>query len=88
MKNTTMITESIISFVFESEWISVIFILEKRRILDDSRISENDSNQIRSNRSIYKNERRAHFEIWVSKIHEIAKNRHKTICFVYVISKW
>jgi hypothetical protein len=29
MKNMTMIIESIISFVFESEWISFIFILEK-----------------------------------------------------------
>jgi hypothetical protein len=46
MKNTTMIIESIISFVFESEWISFILILEKTT---HSRWFENFSKRLESN---------------------------------------
>jgi hypothetical protein len=60
----------------------------KRRTFDDSRIFENDSDQIRSNRSIYTNERWAYFEIRISRFHENAKDRHEAIRLVYVISEW
>jgi hypothetical protein len=83
-----MIIKSIISFVVESEWISFILILEKTTHSRWFENSKDDSNQIRSDRSINKNERRAHSEIWVSKIYEIAKDRHETIRLVYVISEW
>jgi hypothetical protein len=60
---------------------------KERRFFENSRISQNDSDQIRANRSIHTNERRTDVENSIRKFHENARNQHEAIRLVHVSSE-